>query len=389
MGDVKSLEHPTLKVPYEVLNKKFRTAQKNIDREVSHVQSSGNEFEKCLQKPTVSVGDVTQAIGNMVEKLTILKRKADESLQHEIDAARVIKRRVDHLKEVENIPAGAKPLWQKKRLDRMIVEFFLRKGYYNSALKLAKHSDIEDLTNIDLFLTSKEVEESLMMNDTSACLAWCHDNKSKLRKMKSCLEFNVHKQEFIELVRQNNRLEAVRHARKYFSNVDSSQIQDIQKVMGLLAFPADTQILPYKELFDPGRWHTLVLQFREENFKLHQLNTTSVFTAALHAGLSSLKTPYCYKRERDGKPTDCPVCSKHLNEIAKPLPYAHCANSRLICAISGCSLNEHNPPMILPNGYVYGFSALAMMASENDGRVVCPKTKQIFHLDDAQKVFVM
>lgn len=35
MADIKSLEYPTLKVPYEMLNKKFRTAQKNIDREVT------------------------------------------------------------------------------------------------------------------------------------------------------------------------------------------------------------------------------------------------------------------------------------------------------------------------------------------------------------------
>ena len=29
------------------------------------------------------------------------------------------------------------------------------------------------------------------------------------------------------------------------------------------------------------------------------------------------------------------------------------------------------------------------MAAENDGRVVCPRTKEIFSLDDAEKVFVM
>lgn len=45
-------------------------------------------------------------------------------------------------------------------------------------------------------------------------------------------------------------------------------------------------------LFADSRWDELVKQFREENFRLHQLNNTSVFTAALQAGLSSLKTPY-------------------------------------------------------------------------------------------------
>jgi|SRR6218665_1660707 len=52
----------------------------------------------------------------------------------------------------------------------------------------------------------------------------------------------------------------------------------------------------------------------------------------------------------------CPVCSKHLNVLARKLPFAHCAQSRLICAMSGQPLNEHNPPMMLPNGYVYGLN---------------------------------
>lgn len=35
-----------------------------------------------------------------------------------------------------------------------------------------------------MFLTAKEVEESLERRETATCLAWCHDNKSRLRKMK-------------------------------------------------------------------------------------------------------------------------------------------------------------------------------------------------------------
>lgn len=64
----------------------------------------------------------------------------------------------------------------------------------------------------------------------------------------------------------------------------------------------------------------------------------------------------CYKRHMDTKNTDCPVCNCQLNELGRTLPYSHCANSKLICAISGQPLNEHNPPMALPNGHVYGFN---------------------------------
>ncbi|KAJ8316899.1 hypothetical protein KUTeg_004803 [Tegillarca granosa] len=389
MADVKSLEHPTLKVPYEILNKKFRAAQKNIDREVSHVQTVGTELDGCIQNEKPTIGEVSKAIDNMVEKLYLLKRKADESINEELDAARMIKRRVDHLKEVENLQPHTKPLWHKKRLDRMLVEYFLRAGYYNTALKLAQHSEIEDLTNIDLFLTSKEVEESLLRHETTPCLMWCYDNKSKLRKMKSTLEFKLRQQEFIELVRNNRRLEAVKHARKYFINLEDDQLSDVQRSMGLLAFPNNTSISPYRDLLDGSRWQDLVQQFRYENFKLHQLNQSSVFTVTLQAGLSALKTPLCYKPDHDSKNPDCPVCSRHLNELGKSLPFAHCANSKLICAISGQPLNEHNPPMVLPNGHVYGYNSLLDQATMNDGRVVCPRTRDIFHLDDVEKVYVM
>lgn len=47
-------------------------------------------------------------------------------------------------------------------------------------------------------------------------------------------------QEFIELVREDKRLEAVRYAKKHFSTYEEGQLQDIQHCMGMLAFPKDT-----------------------------------------------------------------------------------------------------------------------------------------------------
>lgn len=48
------------------------------------------------------------------------------------------------------------------------------------------------------------------------------------------------------------------------------------------------------------------------------------------------------------------MCTEPLGELAKPLPFSHCAQSHLICALSGKVMDDNNPPMALPNGYVYG-----------------------------------
>lgn len=84
-----------------------------------------------------------------------------------------------------------------------------------------------------------------------------------------------------------------------------------------------------------------------------------------------------------------PVCNDLLNQLAKPLPVAHCSHSKLVCYITGQPLNENNPPLVLPNGNVYGEMALKQMATENDGKVVCARTKEIYHYNELSKVYVM
>ncbi|XP_064465845.1 E3 ubiquitin-protein transferase MAEA-like [Ornithodoros turicata] len=381
MADVKALEHPTLKVPYEILNKKFRAAQKQLDREVSQLQSLASELEGEPRR----AGQLQTIVGNLLEKLEQLR--AADGLNEELEAAAACKRRIEHLKGFE----AGEP-WKRQRLDRLLAEHLLRWGYYGTAGKLVERGGLRDLTNLDLFLVSKEVEDSLAARDTARCLAWCHEHRSKLRKLRSSLEFQLRQQEFIELVRRGERLEAVRHARRHLAplaaaageGAQGSQLADVQRAMGLLAFPT-AQRAPYPDLLADARWEQLVQQFRQEHLRLYQLSSCSVFSVALQAGLSALKTPQCYDEAQ--RNPDCPVCSRALNGLARGLPYAHCSQSRLVCRISGHPLNEHNQPLVLPNGYVYGEQALR--SSSRRGRVTCPRTRETFDLKDAEKVYVM
>jgi macrophage erythroblast attacher len=131
--------------------------------------------------------------------------------------------------------------------------------------------------------------------------------------------------------------------------------EQLQRIMVLVALRADTQLSPYKELFAESRWETLAKQFREECCRLYQLPAYPQIHAVLQAGLSALKTTQCYATSTGARrpASNCPVCTKQLGELARGLPFSHCSQSRLICFISGALMNEHNPPLMLPNGYVY------------------------------------
>jgi len=67
-------------------------------------------------------------------------------------------------------------------VDRILVDYLLRNGSYETAIKLATDSSVQELVDIDVFLASRKVVDSLRNKDCSTALTWCSDNKIRLKK---------------------------------------------------------------------------------------------------------------------------------------------------------------------------------------------------------------
>ena len=75
MADIRSLEHPTLKVPYELLNKKYRSAQKTLDREISQVQSAVGNVEDYIKQCDGDFSGIPALLGTLDDRLFQLSEK--------------------------------------------------------------------------------------------------------------------------------------------------------------------------------------------------------------------------------------------------------------------------------------------------------------------------
>ena len=62
-----------------------------------------------------------------------------------------------------------------------------------------------------------------------------------------------------------------------------------------------------------------------------------------------------------------------FQDLAEDLPWAKHVHSKLVCAVTREVMNEHNPPMVLPNGAVYSQKAIEQLASAK-GVFMCPHT---------------
>lgn len=122
--------------------------------------------------------------------------------------------------------------------------------------------------------------------------------------------------------------------------------------------------------------------------RLHGLTAQSLLVLYLQAGAAALNTPRTAP-DTAGFSADDPLCQKEYLAIARGLPFSKHIHSSWVCPITKALMDENNPPVVLPNGYVYSRGAMEEMAARNDGKVVCAKTGDgPYELAQLQKVFL-
>ncbi|KAJ6317569.1 hypothetical protein OIU76_013163 [Salix suchowensis] len=320
--------------------KTIRTNHRAVEKEISSVISIVNEAADS----DISNDDAVQHLTSLVSRLQGLKRKLEEGSRAENLQAQRCRARIDHLES-----AGAENLseWNNTRMKRILVDYMLRMSYYDTGLKLAESSNMLDLVDVDVFLEAKRVIDALQKREVAPALAWCADNKSRLKKSKSKFEFQLRLQEYVELVRAEDHLRAITYARKYLAPWAATHMKEMQRVFAIVAFKGNPECAVYKTFFEPKQWDYLVEQFKQE-FCSH-----------------------CYE---DDCTKEDPLSQESFRKLALPLPYSKQHHSKLVCYITKELMDTENPPQVLPNGYVYSTKALEEMAKRNGGKITCPRT---------------
>ena len=91
-----------------------------------------------------SRAEVIGSFAGVVEKLRSIKKRSADLRSEEKDLLRLLKKRIDHLKEHEAAGSTvAAKGFRKTRFDRVLIDYFLRSGFYETAQLLADKSAIQ------------------------------------------------------------------------------------------------------------------------------------------------------------------------------------------------------------------------------------------------------
>jgi len=381
MSNTTQIETPLFKVPFETLKKAARERKSLVDEATRTLSGISN----VAQEPGLNQDRATAHLGQIVEKLTHLKRKLDDVSMTEGDGAERCQARLKYLENLKEPQEESVVQWNSGRMDRLLVDYFLRRGYSETAKIMTESSNIQELVDAQIFKDAYKIIAGLKNRDCTGALVWCVDNRGKLKKIRSRLEFKLHLQVFIEYVRANDMLEAIDYARQNLAQWAPQHMDELQRVIATIAFQAHTECQRYKELFLPERWDTIIEEFHDALYRLNWLTSQSLLSIHLQAGLSALKTPHSYE------PVCCQEDPLHLpafQKLAEGLPFAKYDRSRLICSVTKEIMNADNPPKALPNGYVYSTKAIEQLKDPH-GKITCPFTGEVCDESEVRRVFIV
>lgn len=236
-------EFSLLRVPYETLNRKFRVGQRIIDKEVTNMNALVSDLQKLRDNPK----KLAKKKSEIKKKLDTARERMKKISLSQNNECTTLRNRLQHLQSFKNNLQS----WNTDRFYRQLTEYLFQFGFQETSLKLAQILNLNDLVNANLFVKIRDLESSLRKQSTAECLAWCSENKSRLRKIKSRFEWELRLQNFITLIKEDKRMEAMEYARKFMTDLvpQSAKSTELGAAMALLVFQPTTHVGAYRALF--------------------------------------------------------------------------------------------------------------------------------------------
>lgn len=121
------IDAPLLKVPFESLKRAAKERKTLVDEAGEALSSLSTAAASATQEEQL------QQIDQLVVRLQGLKRKLGDVGQQEAGDALRVKARLEHLQQLGAPGKGNMVVWNKQRLDRLLVDHMLRTGNQASA----------------------------------------------------------------------------------------------------------------------------------------------------------------------------------------------------------------------------------------------------------------
>ncbi|GFY86706.1 LisH/CRA/RING-U-box domains-containing protein [Actinidia rufa] len=343
------------------------------------IEQLGQEIEQAVSKLQFVPGAMSQPDHKLI--LTELKTKLNEiaplsqleSTQKELNIALT---KYPKLLEKSFNPDISKAYrnvdFDSHTVNQIIANHFYQEGLFDLGDCFVNEAKAIEATGMRIpFLEMYQILHAMKSRNLEPALKWAATNSDKLKHNGSDLELKLHRLQFVEVLQNRGRDEALDYARTYLSPFASDHMAEIQKLMACLLWAGRLDTSPYFEFLSPTHWEKLAKELNRQFCNIMGQSHQSPLSVTIAAGVQGLPTLLKLMNVMMGKKQEW----QSMKQLPVPvdLDREFQFHSVFVCPVSRDQSSEENPPMLLSCGHVLCKQSITKLSKNNSTRPFkCP-----------------
>lgn len=255
-------------------------------------------------------------------------------------------------------------------VNHIIINHLYRVGLFDIADAFVKEAAEPEVVSLrSRFLEMHRILNSMRGKKLEPAIYWASTNRESLKMIGSDLEIKLHKLQFVVILQEKSRDEALKYAKTCLAPFASLHLDEIKKLMCCLLWAGKIEKSPYSDLVRPVHWEKLTEEVTRVFCGLLGQSYESPLSVALGAGFEGL--PTLLKLAQVIAKQQEWMAMQHLPvpvDLGKKFQF----HSIFVCPVSREQACEKNPPMLLRCGHVICKGSVGKL-SKNYSRVFkCP-----------------
>lgn len=299
-------------------------------------------------------------------------------------------------------------------LDRVVAEHLYHEGAFDVADAFVTEAGILDGDDLKApYASMHAILEQLRQHNLAPALAWAEENREALRQKgttattvlapkpvpgsnawfkgssngnssspPSSFEFSLRRLAFLQTLQTSGQPAALEYARQHFPDFKTTQMKEIQRLMGALCYfkRAKAKAGPngpfsgtYADLLGDQLWKEVALDFQRQSCWLMGQAQDSPLLVTTAAGAAALPT-LLKLASVVSKTQPAADLAEQSNElpVEVPLGQEFVFHSIFACPVSREQSNAENPPMMLPCGHCLSKHSVLRVAKSVTRAFKCP-----------------